>query len=123
VRARLDLEGGHSHWLRLQHDNTTPYHRSVVEGEVLSAGASYWLYFDVAFFGTNRFLYMEYADDYLKLDSEAREPITHMVTIRVWASRESDGCTVLPAVGRFRLESFDDPARGSFAPLFRRARL
>jgi hypothetical protein len=40
VRARLDLAGGHSHWLRLQHDNAAPYYRSLVEGEALPADDS-----------------------------------------------------------------------------------
>ena len=121
VRAHLDLEGGYSHWLRLQHDNVPPYHRSVIEGEVLPADDEYGLYFDVGFLNNFGFLYVEYADDYLKADSEAKEPTTHMVKIRVWAARERDGCTVRAAEHRFRLESFDNPEHpGS---IFRGARL
>jgi hypothetical protein len=48
VRARLSLESGYSHWLRIEHDNAPPYHRST-EGEILPASDEYAVYFDVGF--------------------------------------------------------------------------
>lgn len=121
VRARLDLEGGYSHWLRLQHDNAPPYHRSIVEGEVLPADDAYALYFDVGFMNNDGSLFPEFADDYLRESSMTEDPVAHSVTIRVWGTRERDGCTVRAAEHRFRLESSDPPERP--APIFRSARL
>lgn len=121
VRARLDIEGGYSHWLRLQHDNAAPYHRSIVEGEVLPADDVYALYFDVAFMNDHGQLYPEFADDYLRQNSMSAEAVVHSVGVRVWATRERDGCTVRAAEQRFRLESYDPPDYPAL--IFRRARL
>jgi hypothetical protein len=105
VRARLTLEGGYGHWLRLEHDNASPYPRSVIEGEVLPALGSYAIYFDVVFLGRQGQIALEYADDYLRGSSVEllRGGGTHPVTVQVWGARESDGRTVPPAERRFNL--------------------
>jgi hypothetical protein len=123
VRARLDLEGGYSHWLRLQHDNAAPYHRSIVEGEVLPSDDAYALYFDVGFMNEYGQVWPEFADDYLRESSMSGEIVAHAVTIRVWATRERDGCTVRAAEHRFVLESYDPPEFSDSASFSRRLRL
>jgi hypothetical protein len=107
VRARLFRDGHHNHWLRMRHDNSSPFSRSV-EGEILPADTTYWLYFDVAHtaFPPVRYagkVFFEYASDYLKDDSGSADP-AHQLTIRVWASRERDGRSVVPTEARFKLE-------------------
>jgi hypothetical protein len=109
VRARLDLEGGYSHWLRLEHDNVAPYHRSAIEGEILPALGGFALYFDVAFLGRHGTRTIEYADDYLRANSETSADSSREVTIQVWGARESDGRTVPPAIRRFRLVVIPSP--------------
>lgn len=109
VRARLDLEGGYSHWLRLEHDNVSPYHRSVIEGEILPALDGFALYFDVAFLGPRGQCTVEYADDYLRANSTTSDIGSREVTIHVWGARESDGRTVPPAIHRFRLVVIPSP--------------
>jgi hypothetical protein len=110
VRARLDTEGGHAHWLRIRHDNEPPFHRSL-EGEMLPADGSYWVYFDVAFSsvgqGWDGFMQLEYADEYLRKESASRER-QRIVVVKVWASREVDGRSVPPAERRFSLRMLDD---------------
>jgi hypothetical protein len=108
VRAHLDLAGRHGHWLLIRHDNTPPYYRSL-DGEALPADTSYGIYFDVAYLSADGELFIEYADDYLRLESRADWPTQGTLTIRVWATRESDGRTIMPAERHFVLESFDDP--------------
>lgn len=109
VRARLRREGGGEHWLRIRHDNTAPFNRSL-EGETLPADPSYWVYFDVAYsadgIGWDGFVFLEYADDYLKNHTKSRLA-KQMLTIKVWASREDDGKSVLPVEKHFELELLD----------------
>jgi hypothetical protein len=110
VRAHLRVQGGHEHWLRVRHDNTAPFHRSL-EGEALPADSSYWLYFDVAYAGLGKgwdgYVAFEYADDYLKQNSMWNDLIRE-ITIKVWASRESDDRSVIPAEKRFSIARRDD---------------
>ena len=106
VRARLERDGSpYAHWLRVRHDNAAPYRRSQ-EGETLPADSSYWLYFDVVFSNYTGIAIFEYADEYLRLEDRTTDPMS-MLTIRVWASRESDGRSVVPAERRFRLDVSD----------------
>jgi len=112
VRARLETAGGYSHWLRLEHDNTEPFHRSI-EGEILPADESYWLYFDVGFMNRGGQTFIEYADSYLRDTSFGSEPVDHPITIKVWAVREGDGRTVPPATAHFRFRSWNEIGAGN----------
>ena len=106
VRARLSKPGNYSHWLRLEHDNERPFHRSLVEGELAPADRDYWVYFDVAYVETTGMLVFEYADLSLRNRSSTNDP-EHFITIRVWGSREKDGQSVVPAEVEWRVDVLD----------------
>ena len=116
VRATLGLDGGHDHWLRIEHDNAAPYRRSL-EGEVLPALGARAVYFDVFFVGAGGQTDIQYADDYLIGDSlkwlsQAGNRVEHFVTIRVEGARESDGRTVAEARQRFRITARQQGGNG-----------
>lgn len=104
VRGRLAVTGGHTHWLRLEHDNTPPYDRSLA-GEVLPADEEYRLYFDVVRLrlGEAGPLVFEYADDSLQALTRTGSD-THEVMLHILGAREGDGASVLPVRKRFRVE-------------------
>jgi len=113
VRAKLiRTPNGHDRWLRIQHDNTSPFERSLA-GEVLPAYSNEWVYFDVAQLASPPApwadgVYFEYADEYLKEDSRSVKPSQNL-TIRVWAARERDGRSVAPTDARFQLNFCPTP--------------
>jgi hypothetical protein len=103
VRARADLDGGHAHWLRIRHDNTEPYDRSL-DGEILPAREHFWLYFDVVLlyvglpsFGSqpqpNPASGVEFADPSLRSRAISRDS-ERLLTLTIWGTREDDGTTV-----------------------------
>jgi hypothetical protein len=93
VRVRMIKKGGYDHWIRIRHDNTVPYERSL-NGEVLPADTTYWAYFDVAFFnpdGPVPLVWLEFADEYLRGESAQSDDVHQHLTFVVWGSREDTG--------------------------------
>ncbi len=99
VRARISVEDGFDHWLRIRHDNEPPYTRSQ-NGEVLPADSSYNLYFDVAWSGKSGTVGFDYADEQLRSMSQTTGPRRNL-TIEVWGCREDDGKSVVPVTEQF----------------------
>jgi hypothetical protein len=108
VRAQLQKDGGHRHWLRLEHDNTPPYERSLT-GDVLPADPDFEVYIDVArlCIGDEKCLILEYADSDLRGLTRSDENVSE-VAVQVVAAREIDGVSVRPVKKRYRIELFND---------------
>jgi hypothetical protein len=102
VRAQVRVPGSQSHWLRLRHDNTPPFVRSL-EGEVLPAADGYWIYFDLLF-ASDGMSWVEYADNFLRASSARCQTEPLALTVTVWGNREDNGRTVRPKSGRFRFD-------------------
>jgi hypothetical protein len=113
VRGKMSHKGGYApHWMRMQHDNDPPWRRSIIDGEILPADDPDAIYFDVAFLHLARphVVYLEYADPYLRTES-AGDRAPYELTIRLTATRESDGRSVVPTTKHFRLELLDSGMR------------